>query len=81
MVTLYTVRITTTTQGGDLSYGARLQVTTTIYAFSDLLLARTCLLLESERAEQARLWPGVDVDVELESVPSAARMDAAALRG
>jgi len=80
-VTLYMVRVTTTSQADDLSYGARLQVTTTVYAFDSLPAARTCLLVELGHAEQARLWPGVDVEVTIESEPSADRLDAAALRG
>lgn len=81
MVTLYTVRVTTTTQADDLSYGALLQVTTTVYAFAELPAARTCLLVELGNAEQARQYPGVTVDVDMDSTPSTGRLDAAGLRG
>lgn len=69
MSRLHAVRVTTTTVGGNLSYGAKVLLTTVVYAFDDLAAARACLECERVTARFASAWPGVTVEVDLESVP------------
>ncbi len=77
----WTVRVTTTTLGGDLSYGAKLQITASVYMFDSLPAARACLEVEKIAALRLDEWPGVIVEVSLDSMPDEGRMDAASLRG